>query len=64
SHILKGPEERYPPIERLALALVLAARKLRPYFQTHPIEVITNQPLRQVLSKFDVAGRLLKWSME
>ncbi|URD93608.1 Retrotransposon protein [Musa troglodytarum] len=64
SHVLRGPEQRYPPIERLALALILAARKLRPYFQAHTIEVMTNQPLRQVLSKFDVAGRLLKWSVE
>ncbi|XP_065015447.1 uncharacterized protein LOC135642894 [Musa acuminata AAA Group] len=64
SHVLSGPEERYPPIEKLALALVLSARKLRPYFQAHPVEVITDQPLRQVLSKFDVAGRLLKWAVE
>nr|XP_009413785.1 PREDICTED: uncharacterized protein LOC103995026 [Musa acuminata subsp. malaccensis] len=64
SHVLNGPEERYPPIEKLALALVLSARKLRPYIQAHPVEVITNQPLRHVLSKFDVAGRLLKWAVE
>ncbi|XP_065036613.1 uncharacterized protein LOC135672085 [Musa acuminata AAA Group] len=64
SHILSGPEGHYPPIEKLALALVLSARKLRPYFQAHPVEVITDQPLRQVLSKFDVAGRLLKWAVE
>ncbi|XP_064963275.1 uncharacterized protein LOC135611568 [Musa acuminata AAA Group] len=63
-HVLNGPEERYPPIEKLALALVLAYRKLRPYFQAHPIEVIIDQSLQQVLSKFDVAGRLLKWSVE
>ncbi|XP_065017249.1 uncharacterized protein LOC135643811 [Musa acuminata AAA Group] len=64
SHVLNGPEERYPPIEKLALALVLSARKLRPYFQAHPVEVITDQPLRQALSKFDVARWLLKWAIE
>ncbi|XP_064993952.1 uncharacterized protein LOC135630722 [Musa acuminata AAA Group] len=64
SHMLSGPEERYPPIEKLALALVLSARKLRPYFQAHPMEVITDQPLWLILSKFDVAGRLLKWTVE
>nr|XP_009412969.1 PREDICTED: uncharacterized protein LOC103994370 [Musa acuminata subsp. malaccensis] len=64
SHVLSGPEERYPPIEKLALALVLSARKLRPYFQAHSVEVITDQPLRQVLTKFDVAGRLLRWAVE
>uniref|UniRef100_A0A2N9G9E6 Uncharacterized protein n=1 Tax=Fagus sylvatica TaxID=28930 RepID=A0A2N9G9E6_FAGSY len=29
--------ERYPAMEKLALALVIAARKLRPYFQSHKI---------------------------
>nr|XP_009392283.1 PREDICTED: uncharacterized protein LOC103978277 [Musa acuminata subsp. malaccensis] len=43
---------------------MLASRKLRPYFHAHTIEVITDQLLQQVLSKFDVAGRLLKWSVE
>ncbi|XP_065017705.1 uncharacterized protein LOC135644166 [Musa acuminata AAA Group] len=64
SHVLGGPEGRYPPIEKLALALVLSARKLRPYFQAYTVEVITDQPLRQVLTKFDVAGWLLKWAVE
>ncbi|XP_065007552.1 uncharacterized protein LOC135638367 [Musa acuminata AAA Group] len=64
SHALSGLEERYPSIEKLALALVLSARKLRPYFQAHPVEVITDQPLRQVLTKFDVEGRLLRWAVE
>nr|XP_018677532.1 PREDICTED: uncharacterized protein LOC103974988 [Musa acuminata subsp. malaccensis] len=42
SHMLSGPEGRYPPIEKLALALVLSARKLRPYFQAHPIESVAD----------------------
>ncbi|XP_065015425.1 uncharacterized protein LOC135642869 [Musa acuminata AAA Group] len=63
-YLAASPHARYPPIEKLALALVLSARKLRPYFQAHTVEVITDQPLRQVLTKFDVAGRLLKWAVE
>ena len=38
---LRGAEERYPRMEKLILALVTAARKLRPYFQAHTIEVPT-----------------------
>ena len=38
---LRGAEERYPKMEKLILALVTAARKLRPYFQGHTIEVPT-----------------------
>jgi hypothetical protein len=32
SKAFQGAEERYPAMEKLALALVIAARKLRPYF--------------------------------
>ena len=32
SRALRGAEERYPPMEKLAFALVMAARKLKPYF--------------------------------
>jgi hypothetical protein len=37
SKSLHGAEERYPQIEKLAFALIMASRKLRPYFQAHTI---------------------------
>nr|GEY85090.1 reverse transcriptase domain-containing protein [Tanacetum cinerariifolium] len=33
------------------------------YFQAYPITVITDQPIKQVMSRTDVAGRLQKWSI-
>lgn len=42
SHVLSEIEEQYPPIERLAFTLVLAIRKLHPYFQSHIVQVITD----------------------
>ncbi len=51
-------------MEKLALALVIAARKLRPYFQSHKIVVLTNHPLRKVMNKPDAAGRLIQWAVE
>ena len=51
-------------MEKLAQALVIATRKLRPYFQSHTVRVLTNYPLRQVLQKPDASGRLLKWVIE
>ena len=46
------------------MALVVASRKLRPYFHTHSIKVLTNYPLCQVLQKSKASGRLLKWVVE
>ena len=39
SEALLDAETRYSHLEKLALALIVAARKLRPYFQAHPIVV-------------------------
>nr|GEV31681.1 reverse transcriptase domain-containing protein [Tanacetum cinerariifolium] len=58
-----GPELNYSPMEKLVLSLVFAAKRLRRYFQAHPITVITDQPIKQVMSSPDVAGRLQKWSI-
>ena len=51
-------------MEKLILALVIAARKLRPYFQAHTIEVPTEYPMKQVLHKPETSGRLMKWVIE
>ncbi|CAL2260077.1 unnamed protein product [Prunus armeniaca] len=50
---LQDAEIRYPDIEKLAFALVVSARRLRPYFQAHTIHVLTNQPLRHVAEARD-----------
>uniref|UniRef100_A0A2N9H4Y6 Uncharacterized protein n=1 Tax=Fagus sylvatica TaxID=28930 RepID=A0A2N9H4Y6_FAGSY len=64
SRALKGAEERYSNMEKLAFALLIASRKLRPYFQAHSIVVLTDYPLRKAMNKPDAAGRLIQWSIE
>lgn len=61
---LYGAELRYLHVEKLAFMLITTTRRLRLYFQAHPIIVLTNQPLREVLQKSKVSGRLLKWAIE
>ncbi|KAJ4800173.1 Pol-polyprotein [Rhynchospora pubera] len=64
SRILRDAEIRYPPVEKVAFAVMIASRKLKPYFQAHPIKVLTDMPLRKALGQLDVAGRMLKWAVE
>ena len=59
-----GAEARYPKLEKLAYCLLITSRKLRHYFQSHSIRVLTDQPLRQVLHRPDTSGGLLKWCIE
>jgi len=64
SHTLHATETRYQTIEKVALALVLTAKRMRMYFQNHAITVITNYPIYKILSKPDLAGRMIGWSVE
>ena len=60
SKALVDAETRYPLMEKWALTLITAARKLRLYFQVHLIVVMIDQPLRQTLQKPDASGQLVK----
>jgi hypothetical protein len=64
SRALRGAETRYPQIEKLAFALIISARKLRPYFQAHTVRVLIDHPLKKVLFKPDTSGCLVNWAVE
>ncbi|GJZ09335.1 reverse transcriptase domain-containing protein [Tanacetum coccineum] len=42
SRALQGPELNYTPMEKLVLSLVFAAKRLRRYFQAHPIAILAD----------------------
>ncbi|XP_019086824.1 PREDICTED: uncharacterized protein LOC109127059 [Camelina sativa] len=64
SKSLDDAETRYPTDEKVALAVITSARKLRPYFQSHIVAVLSNQPLRSILHSPNQSGRLTKWAIE
>ncbi|XP_050254592.1 uncharacterized protein LOC126700444 [Quercus robur] len=64
SQAFQGAEFRYPRIEKIAFALIVASRKLRPYFQSNPILVMTDQPIKKSMNKPEAAGRMIQWAIE
>ncbi|XP_071714373.1 uncharacterized protein [Rutidosis leptorrhynchoides] len=64
SKALTGRELNYHAIEKLVYALVDTARRLRRYLQAHPIMVLTDQPIKQVLYKPENYGRMAIWDIE
>ena len=64
SRALRRAEERYPQMEKLAFVLIIAARKLKPYFQAHTIVVLIDKSLRKAISSPEAAGRMALWAME
>ena len=64
STVLRYVRARYPMPQKLLLALLVASRKLRHYFQGHPIKVVSAYPLERVLRSPNSAGRVAEWNIE
>jgi hypothetical protein len=45
-------------------ALLITSPKLRHYFQSHKIKVISSFPLGEILHSRDTIGHIVKWSVE
>ncbi|XP_076949768.1 uncharacterized protein LOC143622537 [Bidens hawaiensis] len=61
---LADADTPYSMLEKLVLALVYAAQRLKRYFQGHMIHVLTDYKLKNVLAKPELSGRLAKWAIE
>ena len=64
SQAFQGAEFRYPRIEKIVVALIVASRKLRQYFQANSILVMTDQPIKKSMKQPEAAGRMIQWAIE
>jgi len=64
SQNLQDPETRYQMMDKLALSLVHAAKRLRLYFQNHNIIVKTDYLIQKIVQKLDLAKRMSSWAVE
>ncbi|XP_076890052.1 uncharacterized protein LOC143541014 [Bidens hawaiensis] len=64
SRTLADAKTRYSMLEKLVLAVVYAARRLKRYFLGHPVNVLTDYKLNSILAKPELSGRLAKWAIE
>ncbi|GKC85711.1 reverse transcriptase domain-containing protein [Tanacetum coccineum] len=39
-------------------------RRLRRYFEAHPVKVITDQPIKSILNNTETSGKLAKYAVE
>ncbi|CAH9109579.1 unnamed protein product [Cuscuta europaea] len=63
SKTLREVELRYSPVEKTVLAIVWTVKKLGHYFQAHPVQVLTHQPLGALMRSPTSSSRMVKWAI-
>jgi ribonuclease HI len=64
SEVLSETKIRYPQIQKLLYAVILTRRKLRHYFESHPVTVVSSFPLGAIIQCREASGRIAKWAVE
>ena len=64
SEVLSGSKTRYSQIQKLLYVVLITKRKLRHYFESHIMIVMTSFPLDEVVHSQDAMGRTTKWALE
>jgi hypothetical protein len=49
SEVLSETKIRYPQIQKLLYTVILTRRKLRHYFESHPVTVVSSFPLGEII---------------
>ncbi|SPT17660.1 unnamed protein product [Triticum aestivum] len=63
SEVLSSSKQNYPHYQKMCYGVYFAAKKLKPYFQEHPITVVCTAPLAEIIGNRDASGRVAKWAI-
>src|SRR3954470_19241121 len=64
SEMLSTSKQNYPHYQKMCYGVYFAAKKLKPYFQEHPITVVCTTPLAEIIGSRDASGQVAKWAIE
>jgi hypothetical protein len=64
SEVLTLSKQNYPHYQKVAYGVYMAAKKLKHYFEEHPITVVSTTPLSEIIRCKDASGRVAKWAIE
>ena len=64
SEVLSASKQNYPHYQKMCYGVHFAAKKLKPYFQEHPITVVCMAPLAEIIGSRDASGRVAKWAID
>ena len=64
SEVLSDSKTRYSQIQKLMYAILITKSKLRHYFESHPVTIVTSFPLGEVVQSQDATERTAKWALK
>jgi hypothetical protein len=64
SEVLTLSKQNYPHYQKVAYGVYMAAKKLKHYFEEHPIMVVSTTPLSEIIGCKDASGRVANWAIE
>jgi hypothetical protein len=64
SEVLTLSKQNYPHYQKVTYGVYMAAKKLKHYFEEHPITVVSTTPLSEIIGCKDAMGRVAKWVIE
>jgi hypothetical protein len=64
SEVLSPSKQCNPHYQKLAYSVFMIAQKLRHYFSAHPIVVVNEAPLSNILNNPEATGRVSLWGIE
>jgi ribonuclease HI len=64
SEVLTLSKQNYPHYQKVAYGVYMAARKLKHYFEEHPITVVSTTPLSEIIGCKDATSRVARWAIK
>ena len=64
SEVLSLSKQNYPHYQKMTYGVYMAAKKLKHYFQEHPVTVVCSAPISEIIGSKDASGRVAKWAIE
>jgi hypothetical protein len=64
SEVLSPSKQRYPHYQKLVYSVFMTVRKLRHYFAVHPIIVVNEAPLSNILNNPEAIGHVSLWGIK
>src|SRR4051812_21223778 len=64
SKVLSAAKHNYPHYQKMCYGVYMADKRLKPYFQAHPITVVSSAPLADIMGIREATERVAKWAID